>query len=185
MSNIAPRLTTWRIWLTAALMRLSRGQGFSIPQPGFRLNECSFNFSRSCVLLISHSGGTFSTLNCANLLKAFTEDLFVVTSEWDTQIARAVRSSKTGAAPSFKLASYVFSTGCGLRPAEPCSLTVAATHYLLTELLFYLMYSMRLYEPGHPMLCGSFFDIEEVRELEGLRCHIPSAPATPATPATP
>ena len=38
------------------------------------------------MLLISHSGGTFGTLNCANLLKGFTEDLFVVTSEWDTQI---------------------------------------------------------------------------------------------------
>ena len=50
------------------------------------LNERSLDLNRSCVLLISHSGGTFGTLNCANLLKGFTEDLFVVTSEWDTQI---------------------------------------------------------------------------------------------------
>ena len=120
------------------------------------------------MLLISHSGGTFGTLNCANLLKGFTEDIFCITSEWDTciarlhlpcislispfyhpspnpnpnpklnpepstGIARAVRAGKPGAAPSFKMASYVFSTFCGLRPAEPCSLTVVATHELLTQ----------------------------------------------------
>ena len=85
------------------------------------------------MLLISHSGGTFGTLNCANLLKGYTEDLFCITSEWDTCIARAVRAGRPGAPPSFKMASYVFSTFCGLRPAEPCSLTVAATHELLTQ----------------------------------------------------
>ena len=45
----------------------------SSPQAGFKLNEKSLDLNRSCVLLISHSGGTFGTLNCANLLKGFTE----------------------------------------------------------------------------------------------------------------
>ena len=45
------------------------GQGFPTPQAGFKLNEKSLDLNRSCVLLISHSGGTFGTLNCANLLK--------------------------------------------------------------------------------------------------------------------
>jgi len=69
--------------------------GFPTPQAGFKLNEKSLDLNRSCVLLISHhisaisplhlryispisprcvllishSGGTFGTLNCANLLK--------------------------------------------------------------------------------------------------------------------
>ena len=130
----------------------------SSPQAGFKLNEKSLDLNRSCVLLISHhisaisplylryispisprcvllishSGGTFGTLNCANLLKVraaargrggvgagagvgvglaydsnlppppplplplplpllqgFTEDIFCLTSEWDTCIARS------------------------------------------------------------------------------------------------
>ena len=44
--------------------------------------------------MISHSGGTFATLNVSNLLKGFTSSLFVVTSEWDTQIARSVRAGR-------------------------------------------------------------------------------------------
>ena len=103
-----------------------------------------------------------------------------------------MRAGKPGAAPSFKMASYVFSTFCGLRPAEPCSLTVVATHELLTQVLLYLMYparvspisppylahispispqvllylmySARVYAPEHPELCASSFDLEEVRE---------------------
>ena len=31
--------------------------------------------------------------------------------------------------------SRVFSTGIGVRPAEPCSISVAATHQLLTQIL--------------------------------------------------
>ena len=68
------------------------GQSFPIPQPGFRFNERSHKLRNTIVLLVSHSGGTFATLNCSNLLKAFTPHLFVVTSEWDTQVARAVRA---------------------------------------------------------------------------------------------
>ena len=49
------------------------------------VNETSHNFSDTCVLMLSHSGGTFATLNVSNLLKGFTPHLFVVTSEWDTQ----------------------------------------------------------------------------------------------------
>ena len=37
--------------------------------------------------------------------------------------------------------SRIFSTGIGIHPAEPCSLSVAATHQLLTNLLVYLMVS--------------------------------------------
>ena len=86
------------------------------------------------VLLLSHSGGTFATLNVSNLLKGFTSDIFVITSEWDTQIARSVRAGKPGRIGSkFQLNSYVFTTFCGCRPAEPVSLTAVATHQVLAQ----------------------------------------------------
>ena len=42
-------------------------------------HERSLLLTKSIVLLISHSGGTFSTLAVANLLKAVTPNLFAVT----------------------------------------------------------------------------------------------------------
>ena len=69
---------------------------------------------------------------------------------------------------SWSISSYVFTTFCGCRPAEPCSLTVAATHQLLTQVLLYLMYAVRYYEPDLPKICGSSFKAEEVCELEAL-----------------
>ena len=128
----------------------------------------------------------------SNLLKGFTEDLFVVTSEWDTQIARSVRAGKPGKKGKFNLNSFVFTTFCGCRPAEPVSLTAVATHQLLTQVLFYLMYAIRYHVPQHPTLGGSTYAIQarvrvrviglgfgqtltpktcaiqEVQELEGL-----------------
>ena len=61
------------------------GQGFPMPQSGFRFNSRSHNLRNTIVLLVSHSGGTFATLNCSYLLKAFTRSLFVVTSVRDSQ----------------------------------------------------------------------------------------------------
>ena len=144
------------------------GQAFPQPQTGFCFNETSYKLANSPVMLITHSGGTFATLNIANLLKGYTKHIFCVTSEWDTQVARAVRAGPPGKVKqSFDLASYVFITFCGCRPAEPCSLSVAATHQLLTNVLLYLMYSMRYYHGDkYPDVCDSHFDIEEVRELE-------------------
>ena len=144
------------------------GQRFPIPQFGFKLNNRTHNLRNTIVILISHSGGTFATLNCSYLLKAFTRHIFVVTSEWDTQVARSVRAGVPGRPDSFRLASYIFITFCGSRPAEPCSLTVAATHQLLTQVLLHIMYSVLHYEGARPGIGGAAFDKEEVRELEGL-----------------
>jgi len=38
--------------------------------------------------------------------------------------------------------SRVFSTGIGVRPAEPCSISVAATHQLLTQILQNLAFTV-------------------------------------------
>ena len=56
--------------------------------------------------------------------------------------------------------SRIFATGVGVRPAEPCSLTVAATHQLLTQILLHLMYSVLHYESRErPGIGGTSFAI--------------------------
>ena len=57
----------------------------------------------------------------SNLLKGFTPHLFVVTSEWDTQIARSVRAGRPGRVGSgFRLNSYVSDPTYGALPT-PCT----------------------------------------------------------------
>jgi len=166
MHNAFPQLKI--VTLSANKLLSQLGQAFPVPNTGFYFNETSYDFSNTNVLMISHSGGTFATLNVSNLLKGFTTNLFVVTSEWDTQIARSVRAGRPGKKGKFNLNSFVFTTFCGCRPAEPVSLTAVATHQLLTQVLFYLMYAIRYHVPQHPTLGGSTYAIQEVQELEGL-----------------
>jgi len=80
-----------------------------------------------------------------------------------------VRAGKPGrAGRRFELNSYVFTTFCGCRPAEPVSLTAVAMHQLLTQVLIYMMYAMRFHYPQYESLGGSSFTIEEAQELESL-----------------
>ena len=129
-------------------------------QAGFLFHGESHSFRKSVVLLLTHSGGTFATLACANMLKAFTPDLFAVTSEWDTQVARVVckglpldtwlrphlhhiwlqvaRTVREGLPgdrrkQNISFMSYVFVTFAGPRLAEPCSVSAVAMHQLLTQ----------------------------------------------------
>ena len=104
-------------------------------QAGFLFHGESHSFRKSVVLLLTHSGGTFATLACANMLKAFTPDLFAVTSEWDTQVARVVREGLPGdrRKQNISFMSYVFVTFAGPRLAEPCSVSAVAMHQLLTQ----------------------------------------------------
>ncbi len=153
------------------------GQMMPIPQPGFRFNACTHNFNQTIVLMLSHSGGTYSPLACCSLLSGYTSNIFVVTSELDTQAARAVRSntatvSKDTNRHSFiDLSSpYIFSTHVGFRPAEACSLSIVAMHHLLTMLLIFLMGFLAHFEHGNgtaepKSMCGSAFKFNEVREL--------------------
>eukprot|EP00931_Biecheleriopsis_adriatica_P010461 TRINITY_DN11152_c1_g1_i1.p1 TRINITY_DN11152_c1_g1~~TRINITY_DN11152_c1_g1_i1.p1 ORF type:complete len:1458 (-),score=249.36 TRINITY_DN11152_c1_g1_i1:158-4531(-) len=109
------------------------GQDLDIPCEGHQLHEESLDLTDSIILMISHSGATFGTLNVAKLMQASSHNLFVITSEWDTQIAKQLRSL-----PIKGFQSRVFSTDIGVRAAEPCTLSVAATHQLLTQILMYL-----------------------------------------------
>lgn len=74
------------------------------------------------------------------LYQSQTKNIFVVTSEWDTQIGKQLRAmnaldDKDG---DHIFNSRIFSTEVGMRPAEPCSVSVVATHQLLTNLFEYI-----------------------------------------------
>ena len=126
------------------------GQGFTCPAVGFPINsnntvasatsngnQTEWKLNDSIVIFISHTGGTFATLNCAALLQGLTSRFYAVTGEWDCQICRQIRRVDENSGKVFQ--SRVFSTYTGLRLAEPCSITVTVTHFLLTLLLSYLM----------------------------------------------
>ena len=53
---------------------------------------------------------------------------------------------KTGRTLQDCVRSYIFVTHVGLRPAEPCSISVVATHQLLTQILLYTMYYIRHFD---------------------------------------
>ena len=106
------------------------GQDFPLPQVGHAFSEEQWDIRDAIVLLVSHSGGTFGTLAVSNLLQASSKNIFVVASEWDTQIGKQIRSLPPGV-----FESRIFSTNIGVRPAEPCTLSVVATHHLLTLIL--------------------------------------------------
>lgn len=117
------------------------GQEIAVPSTGFSYSPKTHDLQDTIVIIVSHSGGTFSPLSCSNLLQSTTKNIFVVTSEWDTQISKQLRV--IDAAEDVKsveelFSSRVFSTEVGMRPAEPCSVSVAATHQLLTNLFEYI-----------------------------------------------
>ena len=154
------------VTLSANKLLAQLGQRARIPQFGFPFNEASYTFRNSVVLLISHSGSTFSTLAVADLLKAVTNSIFCMTSEWDTPLGSSVRRHGPRRR-TLDFAAYVFTTHAGLRPAEPCSLSVAATHQLLTNLLLYCMHYLQHYYPEQRRV-GASFAPEELQELAHL-----------------
>jgi hypothetical protein len=138
------------------------GQDFPLPQVGHSFSEEQWDIRDAIVLIVSHSGGTFGPLAVSNLLQASSSNIFVVASEWDTQIGKQLR-----ALPQGVFESRVFSTNLGVRPAEPCSISVVATHHLLTLILTYIAHTICTNaELRHAS--GCVINETTVRELE--RC---------------
>jgi len=108
------------------------GQEMSIPVVGYPMSNKTTKLDNAIVIIVSHSGGTFSPLAVSNLLNT-NNNVFVVTSEWDSQIGKQLRAAHNEDDHMMLLFnSRVFTTDVGLRPAEPCSVSVAATQQLLT-----------------------------------------------------
>ena len=108
---------------------------------------------------------------CTNLLRAYTTNIFAVTSELDTQVARAVRASlntsgDSGLSSIDLACQQVFTTFVGFRSAEPCTISVAATHHLLTQLLIFIMGYLHRFD-GEALMHATPYRSEEVHYCVG------------------
>lgn len=140
------------------------GQGLAIPSVGFSLSTSNPDLHDTIVIIVSHSGGTFAPLACSSLLQSSTKNIFVVASEWDTQIGKQLRSM----ADKSMTASHIFSTEIGLRPAEPCTISVAATQQLLTLIFEHICLTV-LRKKQYRHLSAAVITESDLRVLE--RCN--------------
>uniref|UniRef100_A0A7S3DUG1 Glutamine amidotransferase type-2 domain-containing protein n=1 Tax=Entomoneis paludosa TaxID=265537 RepID=A0A7S3DUG1_9STRA len=129
------------------------GQELAVPASGFPFSTTATDFHDSIVLLVSQSGGTFGPSAISNLLQSVTQNLFLVTSEWDTQMGKRLLDLDSEDLRRGKYLSRIFTTNIGLRTAEPCTLSVAATHQLLTQIFQYI--------------CASILEKTELRKAAG------------------
>ncbi|MBD2058134.1 restriction endonuclease, SacI family [Oculatella sp. FACHB-28] len=131
----------------------------------------SLNLSKdSIVLMISQSGQTFPTLHAThaldNLYRAGAiSGLFILTGELNSRMGFAIAQSYVkGAAFSRR----IFTNGSGQRTAEPATLTAAAAHQTLTELLLYLAHRVRQVFPDSSPL-GMTLTEESLAILETIK----------------
>ena len=82
----------------------------------------------------------------------------------DTQIGKQLRSMYS----DDLLSSRIFSTECGVRPAEPCSVSVVATHQLLTNIFEHICITI-ISNPHFSHACGSQITERDLQILE--RCN--------------
>lgn len=108
------------------------GQALSVPTIGYPMSQTTNDLKNTIVVIVSHSGGTFAPLACSNLLQSCSKNIFVVASEWDTQIGKQLRAMPND--HGILKTSRIFTTNVGLRPAERCSISVVATHATLTKI---------------------------------------------------
>ena len=132
LANAFPRLDVRSVSANKILGLF--GQDLPVPAIGHPRGKRNDDFTDSIVIVVSHSGGTFAPLASSNLLVSSTSAIFVVASEWDTQIEKQLRAVKGDGA----FTSRIFSTDVGVRPAEPCSVSVAATQQLLTQIFMHV-----------------------------------------------
>ena len=90
----------------------------------------------SVVLVLSHSGQTFPSLNAARALKKVGASVFAVAGLQDTVIASDVLDQSFAVEASHS--NRLFSTDAGILIAEAASCSTCALHVLLTEILFAL-----------------------------------------------
>ena len=132
LANAFPRLDVRSVSANKILGLF--GQDLPVPSIGHPRGKRNDDFTDSIVIVVSHSGGTFAPLASSNLLVSSTSAIFVVASEWDTQIGKQLRAVKGDGA----FTSRIFSTDVGVRPAEPCSVSVAATQQLLAQIFMHV-----------------------------------------------
>ena len=143
------------------------GQEQAIPAIGFPISRQILALTDSIVIIVSHSGGTFGPLQCSNLLQSVTRNIFAVTGEWDCQVGKQLRSMYDDV-ETLADSSRLFTTGVGVAPAEPCSLSVAATQQLLTN-IFEHMCIVATSNPRYRHISGATITERDLQILE--RCN--------------
>ena len=138
---------------------LGLGLQFPMAQTGHIVWDDLSELHDAVVLIISHSGGTFSPLALSKLLPSVTRNIFAVTSEWDTQIGKQLRE--------LGHLSHIFTTNTSMRPAEPCSISVAATHQLLTQILMYVAFRI-ISDDNLAQIAGAMVTKADLAQLERL-----------------
>ena len=105
---------------------------------------------------------------CTKFLHSKSHALFVVTylSNRDTQIGKQLRSMYSD--KNDLLTSRIFSTECGVRSAEPCSVSVVATHQLLTNIFEHICVTI-ISDPQFRHVTGSVITERDLQTLE--RCN--------------
>jgi hypothetical protein len=162
LANAFPRLDVRSVSANKILGLF--GQDLPVPAIGHPRGKRNDDFTDSIVIVVSHSGGTFAPLASSNLLVSSTSAIFVVASEWDTQIGKQLRAVKGDGA----FTSRIFSTDVGVRPAEPCSVSVAATQQLLTQIFMHVSLVI-LGNKEYSKVTGAVITKHDLAELE--RCN--------------
>lgn len=84
----------------------------------------------------------------------------------DTQIGKQLRSMND--ATKDLMSSRIFSTEVGVRPAEPCSVSVVATHQLLTNIIEHMCLTI-ISNPHFREITGAIVTERDLKTLE--RCN--------------
>ena len=121
-------------------------------------------------LALSHSGQTFNTLDAVKFLTALhalgkAGPVFVMTGEVDTLMGAAVGQNVYMGAP---WQARVFDTCGGWRTAEPATVSTAAMHASLTELLLLLMRQALARRGDSAPPFGCAVSPEDVQQIDAL-----------------
>ena len=87
----------------------------------------------SVVLIACNSGSTFSCLALSNLLQALTQKIFVITSEFDTEVRAALKIESRRVCHCYDFMTFLsdFSTTSQIASAfRPSKLTESAVIYI-------------------------------------------------------
>ena len=88
---------------------------------------------------------------------------FLVLSIRDTQVGKQLRTMYS----DDLLSSRIFSTGVGVRPAEPCSISPVATHQLLTNIFEHISVTI-ISDPASFKASGAIITERDLQILERL-----------------
>ncbi|WP_295400761.1 hypothetical protein [uncultured Thiocystis sp.] len=121
-------------------------------------------------LAVSHSGQTFNTLDTVKFIQSLhgldkAGPVFVMTGETDTLMGAAVGQSVKTGAPWIE---RVFATGAGWRMAEPATVSCAATHACLTQLLLQMIREAREGNDANERPFGLLASGDDLSKLEAL-----------------